>query len=148
MSDSVKMAMLVALHDTIADLEFAIAIAGRANEARAEAMSLRLRNIRAIVAQAEQEDWRNVRSAYSGKRNKCMCGCAGKYWYASAHRDASGVSRGYRVTDDEVSDAGVRRIFNKVMASATKKVEQGLGGEVIMFAEEGERTYAVYMVQP
>ena len=58
----------------------------------------------------------DVVSVYSGKDGVCCCGCAGKYYHSSAHRNAASERRGYEVTDDEVSDKMVRKVFG--MASA------------------------------
>lgn len=62
-----------------------------------------------------QIDIRSVSSVYSG-RPGCCCGCRGKHRYASAHRNAASKARGYRVTDDEVSDRSVATIVRKIEA--------------------------------
>lgn len=54
-----------------------------------------------------------VKSVYSG-RPGCCCGCQGKHSYASATRIEAGKSRGYEVSDDEVSDRSVKMIVNKL----------------------------------
>jgi len=65
------------------------------------------------LARSKVED---VVKVYSGKDGACCCGCAGKYYYSSAHRNVGSKSRGYEVTDDEVSDKMVHKVFG--MASA------------------------------
>ena len=67
----------------------------------------------------------NVNTVYVGKPNACMCGCAGKYTYTKAGQVKSGEERGYRVIDDEVNDAKVQKIINKI------RKNQNLGIEVI-----------------
>lgn len=56
----------------------------------------------------------NVSSVYNGRNNTCCCGCAGTHTYASAHRKWASKNRGYVVEDDEVNDAKVKRIVNKI----------------------------------
>lgn len=60
-------------------------------------------------------------SVYSGKPG-CCCGCNGKHSYASAHQALAGEHRGYEVSDDEVSDKAVTRVFNKLVANASELV--------------------------
>ena len=67
------------------------------------------------LSQIERFKLANVASVYSGKRDACMCGCKGKYSYASAHRDWAAKNRGYEISDDEVSDRSVKTIFNKIL---------------------------------
>jgi hypothetical protein len=84
----------------------------------------------------------DVASVYSGKRGKCMCGCAGKHRYASAHRAWSEKQRGYSISDDEVSDKSVKIIFNKVLGADFKAEDK------YIYAEVGDRSYVVYFKGP
>lgn len=59
-----------------------------------------------------------IMSVYSGRNERCCCGCSGKHTYASAHQKAAGKHRGYAVTDDEVSDRSVKIVFNKFIKNA------------------------------
>jgi hypothetical protein len=49
----------------------------------------------------------DVVKVYAGKPDHCCCGCAGKYTYASKHREEAD---GYKV-----SDVTVKRIFNRIL---------------------------------
>jgi hypothetical protein len=55
-------------------------------------------------------DLSKVRQVYSGKPNKCCCGCAGKHTYASAASDVAAKRNGI------VSDRSVKTIVNKINA--------------------------------
>jgi hypothetical protein len=55
-----------------------------------------------------------VLSVYSGKNERCCCGCAGKHTYASKYRDLATAKRGYKVNDEEVSDRSVKTIVRKM----------------------------------
>lgn len=54
----------------------------------------------------------DIMYVYSGKANACCCGCSGNYRYNSKHIDAGSKDRGYKVSDDEVSDRQVLRVLN------------------------------------
>jgi len=71
----------------------------------------------------------NVQKVYSGKPG-CMCGCRGKYSYAS------GCEEGY---DDQVNERSVKILFNKVMNNPKHKIEDG-----IAFVETDTRNLVVY----
>jgi len=81
-----------------------------------------------------------VYAVYSGKPDTCMCGCAGKYSYASEHREFGGKDRGYEVDDDEVNDRTVRAFTKKVSNSDGVEVLDGY----IYCVTIGNRFYAVY----
>lgn len=82
----------------------------------------------------------NVASVYSGKRNTCCCGCAGKHTYASALRDEASKSRGYEVRDEEVNDRTVKMIFNKFMKNEFDKIS-----DTCFSFETDTRLYVLYM---
>ncbi len=82
----------------------------------------------------------NVASVYSGKLNRCCCGCSGKHTYASALRDEASKSRGYELRDEEVNDRTVKMIFNKFMKNEFKKIS-----DTCYSFETDTRLYVLYM---
>lgn len=82
----------------------------------------------------------NVSSVYSGKINRCACGCAGKHTYSTAHKTWASKDRGYNVDDEEVNDRTVKTIFNKVMKASNMQM---ITPEIATFDTE-TRTYVVY----
>ena len=100
-----------------------------------------------------------VMSVYSGKANRCYCGCAGNHRYASKHIDAAAKDRGYAIGKEEVNDRQVKKALGIVQANFA--LEEGcpeaslpynLQGEdgasfVTHFtAVVGERSYTVYLL--
>ena len=63
----------------------------------------------------------NIEKVYSGKRGKCMCGCAGKYSYAGEN------------------DRSVKIIAGKVLRNPNAVRE----GDYV-FVEQGDRILVVY----
>ena len=63
----------------------------------------------------EQITW-----VYSGVNGKCCCGCAGKYSYASAHKEESSKEQGYEVNDESISDRSISIIVNKINKEISK----------------------------
>ncbi len=61
--------------------------------------------------------------AYVGKAGACACGCSGNYIYTKARRDLASKRRGYKVTDDEVSDERVQQIIDEIRDLAIYGVE-------------------------
>lgn len=55
----------------------------------------------------------DVITVYRGRPNRCMCGCSGKYIYTNANRVIASNHRGYKVNDDDINDAIVKRIIKK-----------------------------------
>lgn len=76
----------------------------------------------------------NVQSVYSGKANRCCCGCSGK------HTHVADVNRGYPITADEVNDRTVKIIFNKVMKAGAVKIS-----DTCYSVDTDTRTYVVYL---
>lgn len=73
----------------------------------------------------------DVASYYTG-RPGCACGCRGTYRYSEAHREMSGESRGYAVTDDEVvMSSAVKRLLTMLR----KRLEDEEGIEIVAFGE-------------
>lgn len=95
----------------------------------------------------------NVRDVYSGKAGKCCCGCSGKYFYASQHRESGGRERGYPVTDDEISDRMIQkvtRMINEVFTSIINGTDSLVDGVIDCMDEGfasirvGSRLYIAY----
>lgn len=82
-----------------------------------------------------------VRSVYSGKRGKCMCGCAGNHRYNPAHREEGSKDRGYAVADDEVNMAQVTRVLRLIQAEPEAKVDDA----GFIYADVGNRSYVAYL---
>lgn len=85
----------------------------------------------------------NVMSAYSGKPGKCMCGCSGRYYYLKNNQVKAGQNRGYKVSDDEVSDRMVKKIFNAIFGSPCIEVIENY----IYTAIVDGRKYTVYSIK-
>lgn len=86
-------------------------------------------------------DVTRVIDVYSGKIDRCCCGCAGKYSYHPDHTEAGSKERGYEVTQDEVNLRQVNRVVNLLNRNA-EKVE--VINESIFSLEQGKRLYIVY----
>lgn len=86
-------------------------------------------------------DLSKVYKVYSGRLRFCMCGCAGKYTVASAHREEANRERGYDYTDEEVSDVTVRRIVGKILSAAEPVMEDNYIHAVV-----GKRFYVAYLL--
>lgn len=93
-----------------------------------------------------------VASVYSGKANRCACGCAGTHRYATRWTDWSERNRGYRIDDSEINDRQVSRVVNKILRIASgqedgtfEPLEDSRGGRYVS-AEQGDRMYVVYLV--
>jgi hypothetical protein len=85
----------------------------------------------------------SVVRVYSGQRDRCCCGCAGKYRYASAFRDYGSQRRGYEVSDDEVSDRSVKIVLNKILANIDQ-AEFTDEYAPYVWVEVGNRQYIAY----
>lgn len=90
----------------------------------------------------------NIVKAYSGKANKCMCGCSGKYFHLKKNQVKAGEERGYAVGDDEINDAQVTKIFNKIAKNASDGIEFLSGSsEDIFDVTIGNRIHAIYVLR-
>ena len=78
----------------------------------------------------------NVYKVYSGKANRCMCGCAGKYSYTA--EGAVNHSPGYDVSDS-VNERSVKIITSKVLSNPNRVVEDGM-----VFVEQNGRTLVAF----
>ncbi len=85
-----------------------------------------------------------VMSVYSGKLNKCACGCAGKHSYASAHQAAGSKNRGYEVADNEVNDKQVRKGLKFLK---TNVASAHVLSDDCFTVDTETRTYVVYLVK-
>ena len=89
-----------------------------------------------------------INSVYVGKPGACMCGCSGKYYYTKDNQKASSKRRGYKVTDDEVSDSKVARVLSKVKRSEENGIEiikdRATGEPYIFTAIIGKTQYTIY----
>lgn len=93
-------------------------------------------------------DRSQVMCVYSGKPDRCMCGCSGTYKTASAHRDLRSKDRGYKVTDDEVSDRSVSIICNKIERAIASGVKPDINNGISPYIGvdvDGRRWFA-YLV--
>ncbi len=79
----------------------------------------------------------SVYKVYSGKANRCMCGCSGKYATASAHAEFATAERGYDAQD--VNDRSVKIIAGKVLRSSNKVIEGNYA-----FVEQNGRILVAY----
>jgi len=84
-------------------------------------------------------DLSTVYKVYTGKANRCCCGCSGKYKIASQHRAFADQDRGYEHDDSDVNDVAVRRVVGRILASANPEDE---GGHV--YAVVGKTMYVAY----
>ena len=84
-----------------------------------------------------------VMSVYSGKPNRCCCGCSGNHRYNSKHVAAAGKDRGYSIDADEVNDVQVKKVLNLVKSAPNAEFI----GDNIASAEINGRLYVVYGVK-
>jgi len=82
----------------------------------------------------------DVQSVYSGKPDRCCCGCAGKHSYNPAHRIEASRQRGYEVDDSECNKGMITRVLKALKTSQCKV----LGGRIIS-AIHGDRMYIAYL---
>lgn len=75
-----------------------------------------------------------VYKVYSGKANRCMCGCAGKWSYTA--KGAVDHNPGYQ---PNVNERSVKIITSKVLNNPDKIVEDG-----IAYVHQNDRILAVY----
>ena len=86
----------------------------------------------------------DVFSVYSGKDGKCCCGCSGKYSYAKAHQAFASKHRGYAVTDDEINDKMVRKVYGLLLANLETADYCNSSETVSASFVIGQRLYVVY----
>jgi hypothetical protein len=84
-----------------------------------------------------------ISSTYSGKNGRCCCGCAGKHTYTKQYQEWASKDRGYEVSDDEVSDRGVKTIINRMNKLITQGYEADLQDTYIS-VDADERIYVAY----
>ena len=89
-------------------------------------------------------DINKVMSVYSGKPG-CMCGCRGKYTYASSHQEDASANRGYKVADNEVNDKVVKLMVNKInQLISSGNYTEAKESQAYVFVDTGDRYYAAY----
>jgi len=84
-------------------------------------------------------DVNKVIKVYSGRQG-CMCGCRGRYSYASAFQQQASVERGYAVEQDEVNDRSVKIIVGKLERDPNTKI-----ADSIAYVDTGTRLYVAYL---
>lgn len=85
----------------------------------------------------------DVFKVYEGKRNACMCGCAGKYHVAVAHRAWADKARGYPHDDNEVNDGAVMRVFGTIIEAG---MLQDSPTDNYVYAHVGKKIYVAYFI--
>ena len=86
-------------------------------------------------------DFTKVTSVYSGKANRCCCGCSGKHYYKNETRKEAGKNRGYEIEDEEISDSMVKRIIKKIQENSNIADNQ----KTYISIELSERLYIAYI---
>lgn len=86
-------------------------------------------------------DFTKVTSVYSGKANRCCCGCSGKHYYKNETRELAGKNRGYEIEDEEISDSMVKRIIKKIQENIS--ISENM--DTCISIELGERLYIAYI---
>lgn len=89
-------------------------------------------------------DVEQVEKVYSGKPNECMCGCSGKYYYSGKNAIAGGLSRGYAVTPEEISDKMIAKMM-KMFAEYPYEIENI--DDYIFTIIVNDRQYTIYLLQ-
>lgn len=90
----------------------------------------------------KQIELEKVASVYSGKSDKCCCGCSGKHTYASAHKEWASSHRGYAVMDEEVNDRVVRLHVAKINNHLNETEDLG---ECVSWDNGEGRVYVAYL---
>jgi hypothetical protein len=72
-------------------------------------------------------DPKHVARVYSGINGRCCCGCSGTYWCRKIHREIVAKHQGYPISDKEVSDRQVTRIFRIFQENAEQARELAPG---------------------
>lgn len=87
-----------------------------------------------------------VSSVYVSRHpHACMCGCSGNYFYFSKNAEASSKGRGYEVTSDEINDAKVKRVINKMIKNAHLGIE--VLDDYIFTVIIGQTQYTMYLLE-
>lgn len=87
----------------------------------------------------------DVLYVYSGKANRCCCGCSGNYRYNSKYKDLGTKDRGYEVKDDEVNDKQVARVLT-IMKNNADKLEEDYDDNLFS-VQVDNRLYMVRLVK-
>ena len=81
------------------------------------------KDFKAEIFEMPELEINDINVVYVGKPNACMCGCSGKYYYPKVNQKFASQKRGYEVTDDEIDDGKVKRVYNKMKKFAKDKIE-------------------------
>ena len=84
---------------------------------------------------------RLVTRVYSGRADRCMCGCSGTYRVASACRAWCEEAHGRLFDDNEVNDTQVTRVVNRILKADPDVLHHG--DHHVSFAD-GNRVYVAY----
>lgn len=89
-----------------------------------------------------------ILSVYSGIDGKCLCGCAGKYFYPKDRKREASSDRGYPVGSDEINDrmvAKVVRLINEADPDAVECESSSFGTNYSVVV--GNRLYVAYLAK-
>jgi hypothetical protein len=86
---------------------------------------------------------KQIDSVYVGKPHACMCGCSGQYYYTKEGQAAAGKKRGYPVCDEDVNNAKVQRVINKIRKNQSRGIE--VIQDYIFTAYIGSQQYTIFM---
>ena len=66
---------------------------------------------------------KDIACVYVGKPDRCMCGCAGTYYYTSFNRKSESKRRGYDISKDEINDKKVEKVYRKLVKNCDKGIQ-------------------------
>jgi len=85
-------------------------------------------------------------SAYVGKPNTCMCGCAGIYYYSLLHVGYASRCRGYEVTRSEINNEKIAKVYTKMKRGEAKGVKvDSIIDNFIYTMVIGKTQYTIYL---
>lgn len=84
-----------------------------------------------------------VYKVYSGKRG-CMCGCNGKWSYASEFRELGSKERGYSVDNEDINDRSVKIMTTRVLNNPAVQYDPDAN---CAYVETPTRMSAIYFVK-
>ena len=86
-----------------------------------------------------------ISQTYIGKAHSCMCGCSGTYSYLKSSQKYGSKDRGYKVSDDEISERSVKFVLNKLKNNEMEGIQ--VIENYIFSYDIGTRTYVLYLKQ-
>ena len=90
-------------------------------------------------------DFDDILCVYSGKPNKCYCGCSGKYYYSSKHIEKAGQARGYKIAKNKIDDVMVEKII-KIINRGIEKGKEEVDTTYVA-VEKGNKIYICYFTE-